>query len=268
MQERHTETIGERLLRVRRERRLTQRDIATAGVTAQYISRVERGERTPSVKALRELAGSLGVTAHYLETGEDVPSVQLRALRIDDLELALRLGEPSDQLEGELRALLKEAVESGDRRTATRARLALGVIASHLGEHQKAIARLERAIEEPWVSPQTNPDAYITLGHSLAATGRQADAVTLFETCLDDLRGERPQPANAVTRFATFLSYALTEVGDLDGARVPSSSPSAASLYPMTRTSASGSTGRARASPPPPGTTSRRAAASTARSGS
>jgi transcriptional regulator with XRE-family HTH domain len=211
------ETIGERLLRIRRERRLTQRDIATAGVTAQYISRVERGERIPSVKALRKLAGNLGVTAHYLETGEEIPEVQLRALRIDDLELALRLGEPTGELEEDLRALLKDAVEGGDRRTATRARLALGEIAAHRGEHEKAVARLERAVAEPWVSPRTNQDAYITLAHSLGALERHEDAVSLLRACIVEL-GDEPEPASALTRLATCLSYALTDIGELEGA--------------------------------------------------
>ena len=50
------ETIGERLRRLREERGLTQRDIAAPGVSAQYISKVERDQRTASVKALRKLA--------------------------------------------------------------------------------------------------------------------------------------------------------------------------------------------------------------------
>ncbi|HEY4349493.1 MAG TPA: helix-turn-helix transcriptional regulator, partial [Gaiellaceae bacterium] len=63
-----SETIGERLRRLREERGLRQQDIACPGVSAQYISKLERGERTASVKALRKLSPILGVTAQYLET--------------------------------------------------------------------------------------------------------------------------------------------------------------------------------------------------------
>ncbi len=65
------ETVGERIRRLRIERGLSQRDIACDGVTNAYISRLEAGARTPSVKALRKIAGRLGVTADYLENGEE-----------------------------------------------------------------------------------------------------------------------------------------------------------------------------------------------------
>src|SRR5437764_789584 len=67
----HTETIGERLRRVRIERGLTQRALACNGVSHAHISRIEAGTREASVKALRLLAARLGVSADYLERGVD-----------------------------------------------------------------------------------------------------------------------------------------------------------------------------------------------------
>ena len=64
-----SETIGERLRRIREERGLTQRDLIAPGVSAQYISKIERGQRNASVKALRRIAPKLGITAQFLETG-------------------------------------------------------------------------------------------------------------------------------------------------------------------------------------------------------
>ena len=61
--------IGQRLLRLRHGQGLSQRDIAGPGCSAAYISRIEKGERLPSERALRHLAGRLGTTARYLETG-------------------------------------------------------------------------------------------------------------------------------------------------------------------------------------------------------
>ena len=66
------ETIGQRLKRLRRERGLSQRELASPGVSYAYISRIEGGARRPSVKALRMLARKLGVTADYLETGSEI----------------------------------------------------------------------------------------------------------------------------------------------------------------------------------------------------
>ena len=50
------ESIGERLKRLRLERGLSQRDLSSPGVSYAYISRIEAGARSPSVKALRMLA--------------------------------------------------------------------------------------------------------------------------------------------------------------------------------------------------------------------
>lgn len=63
--------IGTRLRRLRVERGLSQRDLASPGVSYAYISRIEAGTRQPSLTALRKLAAKLGVTALYLETGHD-----------------------------------------------------------------------------------------------------------------------------------------------------------------------------------------------------
>ena len=64
-----TETVGNRLGRLREERGLSQRELSEPGVTYAYISRIEAGVRRPSLTALRKLATTLGVTALYLETG-------------------------------------------------------------------------------------------------------------------------------------------------------------------------------------------------------
>lgn len=65
------ESVGERLARLRGAKGLSQRDVASPGVSYAYISRVENGQRQPSVKALRRLAEKLGVSIEYLETGSE-----------------------------------------------------------------------------------------------------------------------------------------------------------------------------------------------------
>jgi transcriptional regulator with XRE-family HTH domain len=46
--------------------------LAAPGVSYAYISRIERGDRVASVKALRLIATKLGTTPDYLETGRKV----------------------------------------------------------------------------------------------------------------------------------------------------------------------------------------------------
>ena len=67
------EGIGARVRRLRLERELSQRELSAPGISYAYISRIEAGARTPSVKALRQIAGKLGVTVEHLETGEPTP---------------------------------------------------------------------------------------------------------------------------------------------------------------------------------------------------
>lgn len=48
-----------------------------------YISRIEAGVRTPSVKVLRKIAPKLGVSVAWLETGNEDPAELLARLVIE-----------------------------------------------------------------------------------------------------------------------------------------------------------------------------------------
>jgi transcriptional regulator with XRE-family HTH domain len=213
------ETIGERLRRLRVERGLAQRDLVAPGVSAQYISKIERGQRNASVKALRRIAPKLGITAQFLETGSEIPEASVLDFWLDDAELALRLGEDADGLEASLGEMLAEAQAAGDARATTRARLLLGALASRRGDHRAAIGHLEPAIEEDWVTPLTHSDAFATLGHSYGSSGREPEAAALFRRCVDEALGTEPVSSVAVARFATYLSYVLADTGAIEEAR-------------------------------------------------
>ena len=55
------ESIGQRLRRLRLEKGLSQRELAGPGVSYAYVSRIEGGQRHPSLRAIRVLARRLGV---------------------------------------------------------------------------------------------------------------------------------------------------------------------------------------------------------------
>jgi transcriptional regulator with XRE-family HTH domain len=214
-----TETIGARLKRLRLQRGLSQRDLSSPGVSYAYISRIEAGARTPSVKALRKLAQKLGVSVEYLETGRDIREVDDRELRLADAELELRLSEDVFQAERKLEQILADASAAGDVASALRARLALGLAAAQRGSHLEAVERLESAVgEEAAPAPQHRPDVYTTLGHAYAALGAAERAVRLFESCLDRVTDEVPEDVAIHIRYATFLSYALADCGDYERA--------------------------------------------------
>ena len=213
------ETIGRRLRRLRHERGLSQRELASPGVSYAYISRIEAEARRPSVKALRMLARKLGVSADYLETGSEIRDTDERELRIADAELELRLAENAEETETTLQRLRDEAVAAGDAVAASRADLALGLAAAVAGRNGEAIERLESGLELSPVSPSARPDVYATLGRAYSATGRTDKAVSVFERCLEEVSEEAPEDLAAQLRFTTYLSYALTDLNDLDRAQ-------------------------------------------------
>src|SRR3954471_442550 len=213
---RDSETIGERIRRLRSDAGLSQRAIAGPGVSAAYICSIEKGERTPSMKALRVMAKNLGVTAEYLETGTAHPHVDARDLRLSEAELELRLAEDPGATEKPFRSLLREARAAGDEASEIRAQIGLGLIAAHRGEHAEAIERLEAAARAPFVSPLTHPDVFATLGHAYVVADRGKEAAELFGSCLEQVKST---DHSAYVRFATYLSMALADLGDLAGAR-------------------------------------------------
>ncbi len=213
------ETIGERLKRIREDRGLTQREIAVPGVSAQYVSKIERGQRTASVKALRKLAPTLGVSARFLETGHDLTEGELRDYELDDAQLELRLGGDPAAPEQRFRDILEAALAEGDGRSASRARIGLGLLAARQDAHADAIAALEPAVDEPWVNPVTHAEAFVALGDSYLASKRADDAVELYRACLERVSARKPRNRPATVRYATCLGYALVEVDELDEAR-------------------------------------------------
>jgi tetratricopeptide (TPR) repeat protein len=212
-----TETVGERLRRLRQERGFSQRDLSAPGISYAYISRIEAGMRRPSVKALRMLARKLGVTAEYLETGSQIDDTAARELRLADLELRLRLD--GDVFSEELEAVLEDANAHADAPAAARARIALGFAASDRSDYADAIRYLEEALESELVTPSSRPDVYVTLGRSYAARGTPRRAVELFERGLAELSEVAPDDAGTRLRFSSYLSFALTDVGELQRAR-------------------------------------------------
>jgi transcriptional regulator with XRE-family HTH domain len=207
------ETIGQRLKRLRLEQGLSQRELASPGVSYAYISRIEAGTRQPSVKALRRLGAKLGVSAEYLETGSMLDPAERRELRLADLELAIRLGE-SEGVEARLQELADEAVAAGDGACALRARVALASVALEAGAFGHAVTLLEAALEDEPFVPVDRFDIYAGLGRAYAGSGRADQAVELFERCLAEAESSGADAATSV-RYATLLSYALSDAGDL-----------------------------------------------------
>ena len=185
-----------------------------------YVSRIEAGQRDPSLKALRVLARRLGVSLEHLETGVAVTEAQERELRLGDAELELRLGDDLRAAEESFRALLVDARENGDVVSEARSRTGLGIALARSGDTREAVAQLERALDSEAVAPELRPDAYATLARLYRELGAPQRAVQLLERNLEELTGRAPEDAASGALYATYLSQALDARGDAASARV------------------------------------------------
>ena len=82
--------VGRRLHEAREAAGLSQRELAFPGCSAAYISRIERGERIPSLQVMRQLALRIGITEDELAHGERRlhPDVARRLREVEDAESA------------------------------------------------------------------------------------------------------------------------------------------------------------------------------------
>src|SRR3954470_19304229 len=90
--------LGRRLRETRESAGQSQRELSFPGCTAAYISRIEKGERVPSLQLIREFASRLGVTEQFISHGDHQPAnraasfVEARvALYMDDVDVAVEL---------------------------------------------------------------------------------------------------------------------------------------------------------------------------------
>ena len=90
--------VGRRLVQARESVHLSQRELAFPGCSPAYISRIERGERIPSLQVLRELARRCGVTETYLAWGLEQQLDPEVAEHIRVLEAVAASGETADRV--------------------------------------------------------------------------------------------------------------------------------------------------------------------------
>lgn len=197
--------VGRRLREARERAGLSQRQLSFLGCSPAYISRIEAGDRIPSLQLLREMGRRLGVTEDYLAMGKE--RVDERA-GLMDAEIALRLDEPE-----EAGKMFREALEfSGNADERARALAGLGQLAFRQGNPREAITRLEEARR---VVPDDLPDhpAWAdTLGRAYSMLDNLDAAIVIFRESLDAAE-QRNDPVESV-RFAVLLANALIDKTD------------------------------------------------------
>ena len=196
------DALARRLREARRRAGISQRALARGICTPAYVSRLEKGERIPSLQLLRQLGERLGVDADELASG--IPRGMDDPLL--EAELSVRLGEAEHA-----EVLFAEALERGERATRARALTGLGQLAFDRGDHRKAIALLEDAAATS-TSPSHNAQLTDTLGRAYAMLGELDSAIHLFETALE--AATEDDDTVEVVRFSVLLANALIDSGN------------------------------------------------------
>src|SRR3990170_7076372 len=197
--------VGRRLKEARERTGLSQRALSFSGCSPAYISRIEAGERIPSLQLLRELGRRLGVTEDYLATGAAASALSTTLL---DAEIALRL----DDVESAQDLYEQALAQAADDRERIQALEGLGRVETRLGHPGEAIEILERALALAGGDPAERPSLAETLGRTYGTLGELAPAIALFERCVE--RYENDDDPVRYVRFACLLGYALTDNGD------------------------------------------------------
>ncbi len=195
---------------------MSQRALSGPGISYAYVSRIEAGQRNPSLKAIRLLARKLGVTPEYLETGAKIPAAKERELRIADAELELRLGRDVGRAEAMFIAVIDERPGTPDE---ARARAALGILAARRGDNGQAVKQLEAATTSSFLTPVRRSDVYETLASAYVAVDAPNKAVDLLERCLEHVSEHSPDDVTLQVRYRTFLGTTFSSTGQLDRAR-------------------------------------------------
>jgi tetratricopeptide (TPR) repeat protein len=201
--------VGRRLKGARERAGLSQRQLSFPGCSPAYISRIEAGDRIPSLQLLREMGKRLSVSEDYLATGHERHE---DAVKLVDAELALRLGELDLATQ-----LYEDAVESaGNSEERARALAGLGQVAFERGDMRTAIARIEEARTSSRELFTDQPAAADTLGRAYAMVDELEAAIAIFNDSLSaaDKRGDRVE----ASRFAVLLANAYIDASNFTAA--------------------------------------------------
>jgi tetratricopeptide (TPR) repeat protein len=197
--------VGERLKAAREQAGLSQRQLSFTGCSPAYISRIESGDRIPSLQLLRELGRRLNVSEDYLATGASTAAN--RAGELTQADVALRL----DELEAaaDLYSRLLEGGPAGADKADASA--GLGQVAFRRGLPHEAIRLLEEARD--LADPARRASTAETLGRAYAMVGELESSIAVFESSLRE--AELRDDDLEVMRFALLLAYALIDTGNL-----------------------------------------------------
>lgn len=211
--------LPQRVRKARRDKGLSQEDLAGDSYSAAYVSHVEHGKRNPSYEALSYFAGRLGMTYDQLVTGRD-PDAELRLeIKIQESIAVIHQGDPAGA-EEQLRACLDQAQEMSSDRAEARAREGVALCLYRQGRIDEALAAYDAlAATFPIDAYEERTTATVGRARCLFERDDVRDAIDILE--MHEIRLKRspaPDPT-ALLQVYSALIGPYVELGQMDKAK-------------------------------------------------
>lgn len=211
--------LGERIKSARLLAGLTQRELSGGDTTPGYISRVEAGQRRPSLPVLKRIAAETGTSVESLLLGE-ASDLTVEQLKLDHAELALLAGDARTALD-EATAVEAAAAEitagTQARALVTNAQYVRASALEALGDLNAAVLLLESLTEHPEASVRW-VKALIALCRCYKEQGELSRAIEVGERAAPVLSELGLDGLTESIQLAVSVAGAYMKQGDLDKA--------------------------------------------------
>ena len=205
--------VAARIRDLRVQRGLTKTALARPRYTVSYVSQIEAGRRIPSRQAMEFFADQLGVSSHFLTTGQpDELEHELRFL-LEDARRALREGRAGDAYQGAT-VVVARAGEFQIRSIGAEARRVAAEALAEQGKLGAAIDAFEELTEDPELPLRERALAVVGLARAYRTEGDLAYAAQLVEAFLG--RTDRaPLDPSLAAELQSVLVSIYFERGDI-----------------------------------------------------
>lgn len=206
-------SVGQRIYKLRKDRGLTQQELAHPRYTSAHVSTIESGRRNPSPSALAFFAERLGVSIDELKTGR--PATLVPELELALLEARNKISEGrQEEARGDLAKVERRARRHGLEALEGRAKVLLGLCAERRGDLEAASELFEQA-EEELKEHSITARAEATAGRArcLHLMGDLRYGIYVLESAIDQLRREELEDPVALVTLYSPLIFLMFEAG-------------------------------------------------------
>ncbi|WP_225878143.1 helix-turn-helix domain-containing protein [Spongiactinospora rosea] len=205
---------GQRIKTIRRQRGMSQAQLAHPELSDSYVSLIESGKRTPTPAVLELLAGKLDCSLSYLVNGVTAEQMEELELELGYARMALENGEVAEARR-RYAALVADNDLAGLAQLRLDAEFGLARAMEAGGDLDAAIATLNglRASAGEAMTPERHVEVAIALSRCYRERGDLSAAVQVCEQIL--MGSARPAWTDELIELGATLLYAYHFRGDL-----------------------------------------------------